>query len=188
MADTTQTPAPVVNPEPTAPAVANPATTPDNTGTIPYDRFKEVNDAKKALELKLAGIEAQQKADADKKLAQEGDYKTLLDQKQAELDKLQAIADAATKDHAARLDKLRGQLPEDKREKYASIMDANLLESLVDDFKLGGGVPTDRPGNSQEAFGGYKTFLEFANKDPKGYAAQFAKDSSQAIQIGVIPD
>jgi len=75
MAEPTPTPAPVVKPEPT-PASAPPATPPVGGDTpnsaIPYERFKEVNEAKKALELKLQGITDAQKLAADEKLKADG--------------------------------------------------------------------------------------------------------------------
>ena len=58
-----------------------------------------------------------------------------------------------------------------------------------EDFKItGGGAPSDRSAVPKEEMGGYSSWLEFANKDPKGYAAQHKKDAAQSIQIGVTPE
>lgn len=53
--------------------------------SIPYDKFKKVNDEKKALAEKVAEFEKLQKEANDKKLAEEGRYKELLEAKEKEL-------------------------------------------------------------------------------------------------------
>jgi hypothetical protein len=52
---------------------------------IPYDRFKEVNDENKELKDRLTAIEQKQKEAEDKALKEKEDYKTLFEQKEAEL-------------------------------------------------------------------------------------------------------
>ena len=58
--------------------------------SIPYDKFKKVNDEKKALAEKVAAFEKLQKEANDKKLAEEGKYKELLEAKGKELDNLKS--------------------------------------------------------------------------------------------------
>jgi hypothetical protein len=57
--------------------------------TIPYSRFQEVNEAKKALETRLAEIEANQKAETEKRLAEQNEYRKLYDSRAADLAKAQ---------------------------------------------------------------------------------------------------
>lgn len=53
--------------------------------SIPYYKFKEVNDAKNALAEQVAEFKRLQKEADDKKLAEEGRYKELLEAKEKEL-------------------------------------------------------------------------------------------------------
>jgi hypothetical protein len=57
----------------------------ETVSSIPYDRFKKVNEEKKALAEKVAEFERLQKEANDKKLAEEGRYKELLEAKEKEL-------------------------------------------------------------------------------------------------------
>lgn len=52
--------------------------------TIPKSRFDEVNSKKKELEDKLAAIEAEKKAEAEKRMAEEGKTKELLEIREKE--------------------------------------------------------------------------------------------------------
>ena len=52
---------------------------------MPYERFKEVNDKLKAIETQLAKVQADQKKADEKKLADTEQWKTLADQREAEL-------------------------------------------------------------------------------------------------------
>jgi hypothetical protein len=68
------------NPEPQASSDAT-----QNTGnnslpqSIPYDRFQQVNEAKKAAEKRLAELEAAEKKRLDDELAANGEYQKLID-------------------------------------------------------------------------------------------------------------
>lgn len=53
--------------------------------SIPYDKFKKVNDEKKALAEKVAEFEKLQKEAEKKKLEEEGNFKKLLELKEQEL-------------------------------------------------------------------------------------------------------
>lgn len=67
------------------------ATQPEKVETsIPYERFKEVNEKKKAAEEKLAAFEAAQKAQTEKKLKEDGELQKLIETKDAELKKIQS--------------------------------------------------------------------------------------------------
>jgi hypothetical protein len=54
-------------------------------GPVPYARFKEVNDKYKALELRLAEIEAEGKSSAEKELAEQKKFQELADKRAADL-------------------------------------------------------------------------------------------------------
>ena len=76
-------------------AVNNPTTEGSKNNDVPYDRFQEVNAQKKdfASQLeeanaKLANYEKEQETKRQKRLEQEGEYKTLLTEKDAQIEKL----------------------------------------------------------------------------------------------------
>ena len=54
--------------------------------TVPYDRFKEVNDKAKELEARLSQIEAESKAAKEKELAEQAKWQELAEQRAAELE------------------------------------------------------------------------------------------------------
>jgi len=188
MVEPTPTPAPVVKPEPTP--------TPGEPGGIPKARLDEVigqrNDFKTQLEsmqTKLDKFEADSEAAKQAKAIEEGNQSEVIADLTEKLKSAQGIVDQSLKDTAVRLDLLRAQLPEDKQKTYAGINDVTLLENLVNDFKItGGGTPGSRPSVPTEEMGGYKSWQEFSEKDPKGYSAQFKRDTAQSIQIGVSPE
>lgn len=53
-------------------------------GPVPYDRFKAVNDKAKALAQQLAELEARQKAEQEKQLAEQGKFRELYEKAEAE--------------------------------------------------------------------------------------------------------
>lgn len=85
----TQTETPATPAEPTAQtqtAANQPTTQPAQTPEpVPYERFKEVNEKYKALETQLKDIQDKQKADEEKRLKEQGDYKKLYEDLQAQL-------------------------------------------------------------------------------------------------------
>ena len=137
------------------PAGANPPQPPTGGDTpsnaVPYDRFKEVNDKKNELESRLKAIEEAQKAAEEAKLAEQGEYKTLLEQKNAELEAASAKASEWDSYQTAKKDKILESMSEAQAEKYRGL-DLKTLEGIAEDLKLndvGGKAPGDRPGNMQ---------------------------------------
>ena len=85
---------------------------------IPYARFQEVNEAKKALEARLAQLEADQKAATEKQLAEQNKYKELYEGRAADLAKAQQDAAKVSGYEETLTTVLASQiaeLPEDKR-------------------------------------------------------------------------
>lgn len=73
----------------------NPGDTKDDSlddKSIPYDRFKEVNDKRKELEARLAEIERQKEEDEAAKLIEQNKYKELYEQAQAKIESERADA------------------------------------------------------------------------------------------------
>ena len=64
---------------------APPPAMPETPGPVPYDRFREVNDRAKTLEVRLAKIEADRKAAAEKAAAEQGQWQQLAETREKEL-------------------------------------------------------------------------------------------------------
>lgn len=71
--------------EPTTQTPATQQTTQESPAAVPYERFKEVNEKYKALETQLKEIQDRQKADDEKRLKEQGDYKKLYEDLQSQL-------------------------------------------------------------------------------------------------------
>lgn len=104
------------------PATTTPGTTaPTATNAehmIPLSRFNEVNDAKRKVEERLATIEAEQKVETEKRLAEQNKYKELAEARGADLVKAQAEAAKVSTYEKTLTDVLASQveaLPEEKR-------------------------------------------------------------------------
>ena len=187
MTDETPTAAPVVNPEPETPA---------GKGAIPYDRFSEVVAQKNelatqlsAIQEQLNSIEAEKQAAIEAKRLKSGEAESVINELKSELGTYKTQAEEFQKMQAQRLDSLRNKLPEDKRDKYAHITDLGLMETLVEDLSTtGGGAPPDRSGVPKDDFNGYGSLTEWANKDLKSFSAYMAKENTQSIKWGQVPE
>ena len=85
---------------------------------IPYSRFQEVNEAKKALEARIAQIEAAQHEADEKRLAEQNQYKELAEKRGQDLVKAQQDAAKVPVYEETLSEVLAAQvaeLPEDKR-------------------------------------------------------------------------
>ena len=153
MADpTTNPPAdPPPAPTPALPPPVPPAPPADPApGPVPYDRFKQVNDALVASQKRLEKLEADQKKAADKDAADKGEWEKLAKQHEAELAKERTarlrLEVAGRKGIPVDLvDRLKGETAEDMEK------DADSLLAFLKP-KEGPGVPppAKRPGAPAE--------------------------------------
>lgn len=90
--------------EPTPTGADNPDDTPVGEQKIPYDRFKQKVDEANELKRKLAAFEEAQAAAERQREEEQGEFKSLYEKTQAELERLKAEAQAAT------VDKLKTEL------------------------------------------------------------------------------
>ena len=162
--------------------VSNPTTEGSKNNDIPYSRFQEVNTAKKELQDQVAKmqeqlntIDADNKAKREERMKKNDDYKTLLTEKDAEIDKLSGFKTQWNEYEASRRDALQSKLPENKQ-KFASSMKLVELEEFVDietaNLNKGTGIDSSRAGAKPQDsgdFGGYTSYAEWAAKDPRGY-------------------
>ena len=116
----------------------NPSTDASKNNDIPYNRFQEVNsekndlkDQNSKLQAELDSINAERKAKREEELKKNEDYKTLLTDKEAEIEKYKSKSDNWDKYEETRRDSLISKLPENKQ-KFASNMNLVDLEEFVD--------------------------------------------------------
>ena len=176
--------------------VENPSTDASKNNDIPYSRFQEVNTQKKELQDQVAKmqeqlntIDAENKSKREERMKKNEDYKTLLGEKDAEIEKLSGYKTQWNDYEASRRDALQSKLPENKQ-KFASTMNLTDLEEFVDietaNLKRGTGMDSSRVGakaaNAGE-FNGYSSYAEWAEKDPNSYE-QANRLANSGIKIG----
>ena len=173
----------------------NPSTDASKNNDIPYSRFQEVNTQKKELQDQVAKmqeqlntIDADSKAKREERMKKNEDYKTLLTEKDAEIEKLSGYKTQWNDYEASRRDALQSKLPENKQ-KFASTMNLTDLEEFVDietaNFNKGTGMDSSRVGaKAQDSgeFGGYSSMQEFAMRDPKGCEAYLESNTTGYIK------
>ena len=173
----------------------NPSTDASKNNDIPYSRFQEVNTQKKELQDQVAKmqeqlntIDADSKAKREERMKKNEDYKTLLTEKDAEIEKLSGYKTQWNDYEASRRDALQSKLPENKQ-KFASTMNLTDLEEFVDiesaNLNKGTGMDSSRVGaKAQDSgeFGGYSSMQEFAMRDPKGCEAYLESNTTGYIK------
>ena len=173
----------------------NPSTDASKNNDIPYSRFQEVNTQKKELQDQVAKmqeqlntIDADSKAKREERMKNNEDYKTLLTEKDAEIEKLSGYKTQWNDYEASRRDALQSKLPENKQ-KFASTMNLTDLEEFVDiesaNANKGTGMDSSRVGaKAQDSgeFGGYSSMQEFAVRDPKGCEAYLESNTTGYIK------
>lgn len=130
---------------------------------IPYDRFKQKVDEANALKKKLADIEKQRKADEQKQLEEQNDYKTLYEQAQEQIEANKADALKAAK--TAKL--IQAGYDEEQVEVLRSTIDGETDEEIakaiegitsvippkktyIDPTPMGGGDGKPKPKDEEE--------------------------------------
>ena len=118
--------------------VENPSTDASKNNDIPYSRFQEVNSEKNELKDRVAKmqeqlntIDADNKAKREERMKKNEDYKTLLTEKDAEIEKLSGYKTQWNDYETSRRDALQSKLPENKQ-KFVSSMSLQDLEEFVD--------------------------------------------------------
>ena len=133
-----------------------------NVDSIPYARFKEINDALKESNETITQMKANEKAKKDKELESQGKYKTLLEERDAELEVANKKASEWDTYQEARRKSLIDVIPEDDRDIYKGLS-LEALEKHV--IKIGKkpvvpGVDNTTPGEAEAM--GYATPQEAA--------------------------
>ena len=136
-------------------------------------------------ESRLAGLEKKLESEANAKLKQKEEYKTLAEKYEAQVNELSPFKDKYDSLVNQRKSKLLDRLPEDKRETFKN-KDLDVLEFMVSELKTKTQEPSARNlvGTKNTEFGGYSSFAEWAEKDPIGYSSQNTSNSSKGIKVG----
>ena len=93
----------------------------DNESSIPYARFKEINDKFKTATEELSKIKSANDKAREQKLKEDGKLKELLDEKESLISDLKGKAESWEKYNAERRDVLLSKLPESDREDFADL-------------------------------------------------------------------
>ena len=171
---TTQTEATQVNPPSTEASKNN-----VSEGNIPQSRFNEVNTQKNAyktqvsdLQSQLDKVKADQETARNKELEKQGEYKKLLDEANAKLEKSSVVVKEYEEYKTNKRNSLMETLTEDTDKSIAEGLSLDKLELYVNKVTKVNTVPTNtsRASNNQPVgdFGGYESLQEFAMKDPNG--------------------
>jgi hypothetical protein len=134
---------------------------------------KKYRSRAQAAEEELARIKAAQKEAEEAKLAEQGEYKTLLEQKEEELKALSAKATEWDNFQATRREQILEGWSDDQKENFGDLP-LTKLEALNKQFKLeqgGGKAPQDRPGTSKtgQKYNGHSSLKEWAIKDKESF-------------------
>lgn len=120
--------------------------------TVPHAKFHEERERRKAAEAKLAERDAAEKAENDKRLAEQGEFKTLLEQKEQELKSVKeslesksTLLDSFVSTAEKQVSEMLKKVPEKDLPLIESILDGKdivqkqlLVPSLLERFSLTG--------------------------------------------------
>ena len=147
---------------------------------IPKTRFDEVNNQKNDYKTQVSDLQAQldkvtanQEATRKAELEKQGEYKTLLEESNAKLEKAQVDVKAWNEYKENKRSTLMEQLTDDSDKTIAGDLSLEKLELYVSKVTKVNTVPTNtsRAANNQPVGdnGGYGSSAEFAQKDPVGF-------------------
>ena len=154
---------------------------------IPKSRFDEVNNQKNDYKSQVSDLQAQldkvtadQEASRKAELEKQGEYKTLLDEANAKLEKAQVDVKAWGEYRTNKRNSLMEQLTEDTDKSIAESLPLEKLELYVGNINKRNSLPTNnaRAASQQPQgdFGGYDSIQEFAMQDPKGAEKYLAEN------------
>ena len=156
------------------------ADTNDNYKNVPDNRFNEVIAQKnKALEQannyksQLDKFTADAETARQQELEKQGEYKTLLGEANAKIDKLSTVANEYTEYKSNKRASIMESITDDNDKLIADGLSLDKLEMFANRVTQTNtiGTPNQRPANSTKGtgeFGGYSSWAEFAMKDPIG--------------------
>ena len=134
-------------------------------------------------------LQAKQENARKKDLEKQGEYKTLLDEANAKIEKLSGVAEEYNTYKTNKRASLMETITNDEDKSIAEDLSLAKLEKFAS--RVGQtntlGTPNQRPANSTKGtgeFGGYSSYIEWAEKDPEGYKKANNPATSGGIKIG----
>ena len=165
------------------------------TKNVPYDRFTEVNQAKNdalvregKLQAQIDKMNADSKSKQEAKMVEDGKLKEALDIVTKERDSYKTQSDQWTTYQSDKRETLMSKLTNDDDKSIAEgLSDLNKLETYVNKV-----VNVNAPSTSTARattgkvsdMGGYSSYAEWAEKDPKGYQESNNTVQGSGIKIG----
>ena len=165
-----------------------------DTKNVPYDRFAEVNQAKNDLAGQVGKLQAQidkmnqtTKQQEEAKMVEDGKLKEALNIVQKERDDFKVQAEQWNTYQTSKRESLMGKLTEDDDKSIAEGLSLDKLEKYVSKV-----VNVSAPSTSSARattgkageMGGYSSYAEWAQKDPKGYQEANSTIKGTDIKIG----
>ena len=173
---------------PTQDVKQSPADAPseEKTAQVPYARFKELVDAKNAVKTQLEELQTSIKTQTEerklKDLEAKGEYETILTDMKSKLATAETKANAFDSYQEFRRESLLSKIPEDDRAIYDGLS-LEKLEVHVDKVNAKPS-PASVDNSKPTSTGGYASFEEWAQLDPKGYKKANDPQASGGIKIG----
>ena len=165
-----------------------------DTKNVPYDRFAEVNQAKNDLAGQVGKLQAQidkmnqtTKQQEENKMVEDGKLKEALNIVQKERDDFKTQAEQWNTYQTNKRESLMSKLTEDDDKSIAEGLSLDKLEKYVSKV-----VNVSAPSTSSARattgkagdMGGYTSYAEWAQKDPKGYQEANSTIKGTDIKIG----
>ena len=165
------------------------------TKNVPYDRFQEVVQSKNEMAGQIGKLQAQidkmnsdNKSKQEAKMVEDGKLKEALDIVTKERDSFKTQSDQWNTYQSDKRESLMSKLTNDEDKSIAEgLSDLNKLETYVNKVVNVNAPSTSKPrattGKVGE-MGGYSSYAEWAEKDPKGYQDANNSVKGSGIKIG----
>ena len=160
-----------------------------NVNTIPQARLDEVVAQRNTLRNEMNEIKQKLETDHKKELERQGEYKTLLEEQSKELDKYKADSIAWNDYQTNKRASIMETITNDDDKLIAEDLSLAKLEKFANRVTQTNtvGTPNQRTANSTKGtgeFGGFSSYVEWAEKDPEGYKKANTTQTSQGFKIG----
>ena len=135
-------------------------------------KHKAVDEAN-SYKSQLEELQEKQENARKKDLEKQGEYKTLLDEANAKIEKLSGVAEEYNTYKTNKRASLMESITNDEDKSIAEDLSLDKLEKFANRVTQTNtvGTPNQRPANSTKGtgdYGGYSSWAEYAQKDPKG--------------------
>ena len=139
--------------------------------SIPYSVFKDTKSQLSELKSQLAEMQEKAKSAKEKKMEEEGQLKELLQEKNLLIEKQTEQIQKWNTYKQNKRENLLNQIPENDRVIYSDLSLDKLEAHVSKSVKPISAKTSNATGQrgTQGEFGGYKSYAEWASKDPIGY-------------------